>query len=276
MKKSTILSMLSVACIAVYILTGCQGTGQKEKKVETEAVSEFDIDSIKDIVITMVKELPQQSNINNLTTMMAQAKISYIEDLGYPLNDSEKLLTTAQMALGAGIYSSDYLYAAAFNRIDKVAELRESMASLLSRIGLPISKNKYTARVTSNITHKDSIDNIVSENIHNFHSLMPENINAAHYAYFFIAANMEYLYIISSMAELSKEKSTELEYLNSNTQRIAHLYKLLELLKKDSNISETYEGFGPIAQAFAQGPATTDNIKEIAAAIKKVRNNILK
>lgn len=271
--------------IALILMAGCNSSPKtKEAKVTTPQgksasveVETFDAVKIKDQIVETISKMPGEKDVANF---MNEAGASYIFDLTLPASQYEKMLTRSDQSFGLGLYSFDLLYAGIYNRGDVSAEISGVIEKLINNLGLKdelISSIDYTGRLKANIGNKDSIDNIVTQDINYFHQKMSQGNQPGLYAQSVIGSNVEALYILCQTTLLAKNRDKMLEAMNRQTERVTLLYTLLELMSGDEKVKPYFEQFKPVVTIFKENQKITEKeLMQISPVMESIRNDMLK
>ena len=271
--------------IALILVSGCnsstktkadKGTTSSGQKASVE-VEVFDAVKIKDQIVETIRKMPSEKEI---ATLLNESGASYILDLTVPAEQAEKMMTKSDQSFGLGLYSFDLLYASVYNRGDIAAEISSVSEQLIDNLGLRdelITTIDYTGRLKANSGNKDSLDNIVTENMNYFHQQMSMGDQPGVYALSVIGSNVEALYVLSQTTLLAKNNAKMLEVMNKQNERVNLVFALLELMSGDENIKPYYEQFRPVVKIFEENQRITDKeLAQIGPLVETIRRNILK
>jgi hypothetical protein len=282
--KNLITKNVLPLVLALILVAGCnsstktkvdKGTTSSGQEASVE-VEVFDAVKVKDQIVETISKMPSEKDV---AVFLNEAGASYIFDLTVPAGQAEKLMTKSDQSFGLGLYSFDLLYASIYNRGDVVTEIKNVSEKLIDNLGLRnelISTIDYTGRLKANAGNKDSLNQIVTEDMNYFHERMSKGDQPGVYALSVIGSNVEALYILSQTTLLAKNKEKMLEVMSRQTDRVNLVFTLLEIMSGDENIKPYYEQFKPVVAIFEQNPKITEKeLAQIGPIVENMRKNIL-
>ncbi len=277
MKISYLKSVLILSMLLV-VITACNRSGKstsdsKEAVVEVEV---FDAVKIKNEIVEIIQEIPDTREI---AEMVKTAGASYILDLTVPVESAEKMLTSAQLGMGMGMYAFDMQYANVYNRIDKVNEIVALQQQLVVRVGVENELSqlqKYIDRLRANANHPDSVDYLVTQAMNDANRQLAASDRADIYAYTVIGGNIEAMYVMSQLAILANNNTQLLALIGEQRERISTMFSLFELMSSDPGIKPVYDGLLPVFNLFENNETITEShLIEMVPVIEKVRNSLI-
>ncbi len=248
-------------------------TENKEASIEVEV---FDVTKIKDQIVETIQ---QTAETKQVVDMFNNAGASYIDDLTLPVENIDKYMTTTQQSLGLGMYSVDLYYAHVFNRSDIVVQKASLEQQLIDKLGLTeqfsLSKN-FSQRISANSGNKDSLDKLVIESMNYYHQQFLTGDHPGIYGISFIGSNIEALYILSQLAQLSDDNAQLITILSGQDDRIKSLFTMMELLSGDESVKPIYEEMIPLVKFYEEHPDIgAGELETIVSLIKKIRDKII-
>lgn len=281
MKRHFFTQIITVVIVSV-VLCGCNRPGKKSGETTTgeqksEQVKVFDDEKIKTQLIEIIRESPKPVQIMNV---MNEAGASYISDLTLQQDEYEKLMTSTQKALGIGLLAVDGKYAAVYNRPDDFLQVRDNANQFVAALGLgevAAEAKKFEQRLEQNKSNADSLNYLVTKIFENFHQHMQEDKNADVYAFSFIGANMEALYILSQMTLLAENKEELLGIMNNQHELVEGVASLLEAMSDREKVKPYYDKIQPVITFFEEKETlTTDDLSEVTPLIEEARNSMIR
>lgn len=236
----------------------------------------FDAVKVKDQIVEIIQKAPDAMEV---VSLLNEAGASYIFDLSVPLADVEKMMTSAQKAIGAGLYGFDSKYASVYNRSDVVIQARDNVNRLIGELGLQDDfsfAKQYTDRIEKNKTNTDSLDALVTQYSNDMHQYLQTGEHADFYALSTIGANIEALHVLSQMALLARDNKKLLEVMNNQNERVQMLKSLMEVMSGDENVKPYYETIEPVIKFFEERSSISkEDLDAIVPLITKARGHIL-
>lgn len=271
-------NLLCAVILVSLLFSGCSRSGKHSKGTTSDGkqasveVGTFDPVKMKEQIVEIIQKIPREEEI---VEMLNQAGASYIFDLTVPTRNIEKMLTTTQKILGAGMYAFDTKYAAVFKRTDMVLQTRRNINQLSTELGIEedmaIGK-KYMERLEKNKANADSLDYLATQISNEYHQYLEQGKHPYIYALSSIGANIEALYVLSQMTLMAKDNEKLLAVMNNQNERVKTLGTLLEIMSGDENVKPYYETIRPVIRFFEEKTAITSNdLNTIAPLIEKVR-----
>lgn len=281
MKKHFFIQTITVILVSLVVFS-CNRTGKQSKgdaSARNEAsvrAEEFDSVKMKARIVEIIQKVPKGSEIADL---LNEAGASYIVDLTVSPGNIEKMLTTTQKALGAGMFAFDTKYAAVYKRGDIVLQSRKNVNQLSIELGLEEDltyARKYTERLEKNRSNSDSLEFLAAQMAKDYHQYMQQGKHSDIYALGSIGANIEALYVLSQMTLLAINNEKLLAVMNNQNERVKTLATLLEIMSGDKNVKPYYESIEPVFKFLGEKTTiTVSDLKTIVPMIEKARNRII-
>ncbi len=281
MKRNFLILFIAISFVALLV-SSCNRARKQPKNItsfekETTARMEvFDTVKAKNLIVEIIQKAPKAAE---LAEKINEAGASYIHDLTVPSVDVEKMMTSAQKALGVGMLSFDIKYASVYNRGDVVLRTRNNLNQLEAELGLQevlLFAEKYQKRFEKNKTNTDSLNYLTTLLADEFHHYMENGSNAEIYALASIGANIEALYVLSQMTLLSKNNDKLLVLMNNQNQRIELLSSLLEIMSDSENVKPYFDRIRPLLQFFGERDRINIvDLNGIAPLVEKARSSYL-
>ncbi len=275
MKKSLFLSVI-ISILVITVMIGCKPSAKKKSQEATVEVEAFDVLKIKDQIVETIQFLPNEREV---VDFLMKAQASYIVDLTVSSEKAEKLLSPSKQAFAMGMYAFDMEYANVYNRGDKAYESGELAREMIRKLGLEselFSSENYIGRIKNNVENKDSVDFLVIQAMNFVNQKLAGGNQPDIFAYSTTGINIEALFVVSQLSQLTEKNAELLVVLSQQKERINTLFSLLELMSADPNIKPIYEEMQSVVAVFNNNTSiSAANLAEIAPVIEKVRNSMI-
>ncbi|MFA6128346.1 MAG: hypothetical protein WC699_13670 [Bacteroidales bacterium] len=240
-------------------------------------VGAFDAAKLKDQIVEIIQKAPK---LRDIPRVLNRIGASYMAELTLPINDVEKYLTAVDMSLANGIYAFDAVYAKVLGRDDVVAQLLDIHNKMIAKLGLEgelAIMKKYDERIKQNSENHDSLSTIVMDAMNELSSNMTTEGHSGVYALFYVASNIEGLYILTQTAKMAKDDTPVIEFIGDQKERIKTIFSLLELTGSDPSVAPILEKMKPIMNYFNNNnDFSAKQLEEVTPLIEQLRQEIVK
>ncbi len=253
-----------------------KGTNAKGQTATVE-VGGFDAVELKDQIVGTILIAPKMMEIPRYMEKMGA---SYMSELTLPINDVEKYITAADLSLASGIYAFDAFYAKVMNRYDVFAQVMEVNKKIAAKLGLEGEQtimNSFNGRIKQSPDNKDSLNVITIDAMNELSAKMKAEGHSGVYALFYVASNIEGLYILTQIAKMAKDDAPVIEFIGDQKERIKAIFMLLELTASDPSVAPIFEKMKPIMNYFnTNNDFSAKQLAEVTPMIEQLRKEIVK
>ena len=278
--KKICLKPLFTITIATILMAGCTNAPKQAKETKSiginGSIEATETANLKGKILEIVKDAPKGVE---LIEMLNNAGASYMIDLTLPVENAEKMISKNSKSLGIGFYAVDTKYASVYNRGDMELKINKVIRGLVLDLGIGgefEGIKKLNARITNNQSNKDSVKILTSLIFSEVHKQMSVGIHSKIYGLSIMGANVEALYILTQICLFAHDNYEFLELVRNQKERVATVFKLLEVMSVDETIKPYFESMKPIMKFFEETKVIGDpEIKIIAPQIQKLRNSMI-
>ena len=264
----TVAGMLTIILIIVY---GCKNAQQQQGEgISTELdIPEDNIEALTGY------PLPTSYEITNL---IYEAGASYILTLS---NDPQKVadyITQSDKALNLGVYGADLCYASTYMMKQRTMYYLEATKTLIDELGITTKFNmNYANRVENNLDNRDSIIQIVEASFFDTWDHMVSNEQDILARLMVSGSWIEGMYITTNIAKSSRDNTTFMEILATQSNSLNKLVSLLEPAQDVSEISMIYKKLVDLQGIYAGvgESMTVDQLELVLSKVKELRDAIV-
>jgi hypothetical protein len=257
-----------------YIKTSLGSNSIPLEQSNNEAV--FDTLKLKNQLAYIIENMRDSSAI---TKLLENSGASYVADFTLPFKNSDKLITANKTALGIGMYIFDYRYACTYQRNDQSTHAAIIIKQLIAQLGLQgelTSAQNYLGRIQNNAENKDSVDYLTNKAFQFVHQQFINGTRPDIYALILIGGNIEALYVLTQLANISSDNQKLLYILNEERERFSSVYSLLELLSDNLKIRRYFQGWQHITKVIQSKENIGEaELQEIIPLIENIRNGMI-
>jgi hypothetical protein len=275
MKKAVISPFLYIVTglLAIMLVLGYGCRNAQQRQGET-IPDELDIPDDNIEALTGYP-LPTSYEITNL---IYEAGAGYILSLSNDAQKASDYITQSDKALNLGIYGADLCYASTYMMKQRVLNYLEATKILIDELGINTKFNlNYAERVENNLDDRDSIIQIVEASFFDTWDHMVSNEQDILARLMVSGSWIEGMYITTNIAKSSRDNTTFLEILATQSGSLNKLVSLLEPVQDTSDISMIYQNLVEI-QGIYEGigeTMTTDQLDMITSKITELRNSLV-
>ena len=275
MKKAVISPFLYIVTglLAIMLVLGYGCRNAQQRQGET-IPDELDIPDDNIEALTGYP-LPTSYEITNL---IYEAGAGYILSLSNDAQKASDYITQSDKALNLGIYGADLCYASTYMMKQRVLNYLEATKILIDELGINTKFNlNYAERVENNLNDRDSIIQIVEASFFDTWDHMVSNEQDILARLMVSGSWIEGMYITTNIAKSSRDNTTFLEILATQSGSLNKLVSLLEPVQDTSDISMIYQNLVEI-QGIYEGigeTMTTDQLDMITSKISELRNSLV-
>jgi len=213
-----------------------------------------------------------------ITNLIYEAGAGYILSLSNDAQKASDYITQSDKALNLGIYGADLCYASTYMMKQRVLNYLEATKILIDELGINTKFNlNYAERVENNLNDRDSIIQIVEASFFDTWDHMVSNEQDILARLMVSGSWIEGMYITTNIAKSSRDNTTFLEILATQSGSLNKLVSLLEPVQDTSDISMIYQNLVEI-QGIYEGigeTMTTDQLDMITSKITELRNSLV-
>jgi hypothetical protein len=275
MKKARISpSLLTLTGLFTILLVfgyGCKNAQQKQGETIPD---ELDIPDDNIEALTGYP-LPTSYEITNL---IYDAGASYILSLSNDAQKASDYITQSDKALNLGVYGADLCYASTYMMKQRVLNYLDATKTLIDELGINTTFNMdYAERVENNLDNRDSIIQIVEASFFDTWDHLVSNEQDILARLMVSGSWIEGMYITTNIAKSSRDNTTFLEILATQSNSLNKLVSLLEPVQDVSEISMIYQNLVEVQKIYegVGESMTTDQLNQIAVKIEELRNTLV-
>ena len=278
--KKICLKQLFTITLATLLMIGCTNSPKQTKETKSAekngSIAATDTANLKGKILAIVKDSPKGYE---LIDMLKNSGASYMIDLTLPVENAEKMISKNSKSLGIGFYAVDTKYAAVYNRGDIELKINKVLRGFVIDLGIGgefEGIQKLNVRIANNQSNKDSVKILTNLMFNEVHRQMSVGTHSKIYGLSIMGANVEALYILTQICLFAHDNYEFLELVRNQKERVATVFKLLEVMSVDETIKPYFESMKPIMKFFEETKVIGDpEIKIIAPQIQNVRNNMI-
>ena len=278
--KKICLKQLFTITLATLLMIGCTNSPKQTKETKSAekngSIAATDTANLKGKILAIVKDSPKGYE---LIDMLKNSGASYMIDLTLPVENAEKMISKNSKSLGIGFYAVDTKYAAVYNRGDIELKINKVLRGFVIDLGIGgefEGIQKLNVRIANNQSNKDSVKILTNLMFNEVHRQMSVGTHSKIYGLSIMGANVEALYILTQICLFAHDNYEFLELVRNQKERVATVFKLLEVMSVDETIKPYFESMKPIMKFFEETKVIGDpEIKIIAPQIQKLRNSMI-
>lgn len=257
MNKKLLHRDLVLLLLSVFIgfsVTGCN-SGTKKGENESDQTEEF---------LTAIDEGTQEKFrtakriFYSLPSPIETAKIlqnagaTYDERLLNPIDNQSGYITTMDMALNLGIYTTDLSYASLFDQTQVTLNYIEVAKNLADGLNILDAINETTIqRLEDNINNREEIIDIISETLLNSSSFLKENGLEGTATIILVGGWIEGLYIATQLVgDNSIENNKIVERIIDQKLSVDFIVNLLKEAEDDEDAQKVLEDINDLKTVF--------------------------
>ena len=255
-----------------FLLMNC--SGDKKTDTTTEAPAE------ESIVEKVEKEFEYPIPTSfEVTQLLQDAEAGFVLGITNDVENVDKYVTEYQKALNLGVYGADLSYATTYNMQQETMSFLGACRELVNDLNIASAFNQETAsRIESNISNKDSLIVIVTEQFYQTYQYLNENGQDRQSLLVITGSVIEGLFITTQLIVSSDYDEGLVEVFAQQKNTVNRLQELLEQFSEDENIKKVlpkvryislfYEGVGDMGM-------TQGQIDDVAGSIEETRTEIV-
>ena len=284
MKKVFVLS----AILSIFILATI---GACKKKEDEKTQNTVDSDSIElQTKIEQAKEifysLPAPNEVAELLTNK-ENDAYFSLDLLNKIQNADKYVTQTARAYNLGVYSADLSYASLYEQNQTVINYMATCKTIAEDLGIIEAFDDSTINsLQENITNRDEVMRIISENFMNSDAYLQENHQQDVGAMILLGGWIEGMYIAVKLSDCDVKKNPKL--ISSILEQKLSLeltMKFLEDYKDFEGLNKFYKEINELYEIYQNTPVDVDDqglftvkqkdFKKICDKIVEIRNKIV-
>lgn len=257
----------------VFIFSGCKSS----KKDSTEIAGPAEKLTEKEEVIRELTTYPLPSAYE-LTEMLQKAGASYILSLSNPASKVGNYISSAEKALNLGVYGTDLSYASTYMMKQETMKYLESSKKLIDELEISTRFNAdYVKRVENNLDLKDSLISIISDSFIDTWDYLVENEQDKLAILVISGSYIEGIYITTQIAITAADNTSFLEVIAHQKKSLNTLIGVIEPIKDDVDIANTYKSLTELAKVFEDVGETLTNeqLEEVLDIIEPLRESVV-
>ncbi|MFP4046482.1 MAG: hypothetical protein ACLFT4_01835 [Bacteroidales bacterium] len=272
-------TLLTLLVASILILPACQKDDKKRDKTEdTEevvTVDTIDTQLVKDIksVKEMFYSMPSPLEV---AMILKQAGKDYNPELLNPVDKTSEYVSTKNMALNLGIYTTDLSYASLYDQTQTTIDYINASKKMAEGLGiLNAIDQKTIERLEANLNNRDVILDIVSESILNSSSFFQENDRQAVSTIILIGGWVEGLYIATNLIEDNPsqddiENNELISRVADQKLAINTIMKLIEKNEDDENLKAVKEEISKLKSIYDEIKITSSKVVPVKDTANQV------
>ncbi|MFP3859414.1 MAG: hypothetical protein ACLFUW_01210 [Bacteroidales bacterium] len=272
-------TLLTLLVASILILPACQKDDKKRDKTEdTEevvTVDTIDTQLVKDIksVKEMFYSMPSPLEV---AMILKQAGKDYNPELLNPVDKTSEYVSTKNMALNLGIYTTDLSYASLYDQTQTTIDYINASKKMAEGLGILNAIDQNTIeRLEANVNNRDVILDIISESILNSSSFFQENDRQAVSTIILIGGWVEGLYIATNLIEDNPsqddiENNELISRLADQKLAINTIMKLIEKNEDDENLKAVKEEISKLKSIYDEIKITSSKVVPVKDTVNQV------
>lgn len=274
-----IQTLFSLLVLSILILPSCQKDDKKrdktEDKEEVVTVDTIDTQLVKDIksVKEMFYSMPSPLEV---AMILKQAGKDYNPELLNPVDKTSEYVSTKNMALNLGIYTTDLSYASLYDQTQTTIDYINAAKKMAEGLGILNAIDQNTIeRLEANVNNRDVILDIISESILNSSSFFQENDRQAVSTIILIGGWVEGIYIATNL--VGDDPSQDDIKNNELISRIADqklaintIMKLIEKNEDDENLQSVKKDISKLKSIYDEIEITSSRVVPVKDTVNQV------
>jgi hypothetical protein len=213
-----------------------------------------------------------------ITSLIYEAGAPYILSLSNDPQKAGDYITQRDKALNLGVYGADLCYASAYMMKQRTLFYLESSKTLIDELGISTSFNMhYAERVENNLDNRDSVIAIVEESFFDTWDHLVTNEQDILARLVVSGSWIEGMYITTSIAKSSRDNTTFLQILATQSNSLNKLVSLLEPVKDMNDISMIYQRLIELQGIYENvgESLTSDQLEAVFGKVAELRQAII-
>ncbi|MFP4041714.1 MAG: hypothetical protein ACLFPH_05570 [Bacteroidales bacterium] len=272
-------TLLTLLVASILILSACQKDDKKRDRTEdTEevvTVDTIDTQLVKDLksVKEMFYSMPSPLEV---AMILKQAGKDYNPELLNPVDKTSEYVSTKNMALNLGIYTTDLSYASLYDQTQTTIDYINASKKMAEGLGiLNAIDQKTIERLEANLNNRDVILDIVSESILNSSSFFQENDRQAVSTIILIGGWVEGLYIATNLIKDNPsqddiENNELISRVADQKLAINTIMKLIEKNEDDENLKAVKEEISKLKSIYDEIKITSSKVVPVKDTANQV------
>ncbi len=272
-------TLLTLLVASILILSACQKDDKKRDRTEdTEevvTVDTIDTQLVKDLksVKEMFYSMPSPLEV---AMILKQAGKDYNPELLNPVDKTSEYVSTKNMALNLGIYTTDLSYASLYDQTQTTIDYINASKKMAEGLGiLNAIDQKTIERLEANLNNRDVILDIVSESILNSSSFFQENDRQAVSTIILIGGWVEGLYIATNLIKDNPsqddiENNELISRVADQKLAINTIMKLIEKNEDDENLKAVKEEISKLKSIYDEIKITSSKVVPVKDTVNQV------
>ncbi|MFW5978915.1 MAG: hypothetical protein ACOCQ8_02265 [Bacteroidia bacterium] len=272
-------TLLTLLVASILILPACQKDDKKRDKTEdTEevvTVDTIDTQLVKDLksVKEMFYSMPSPLEV---AMILKQAGKDYNPELLNPVDKTSEYVSTKNMALNLGIYTTDLSYASLYDQTQTTIDYINASKKMAEGLGILNAIDQNTIeRLEANVNNRDVILDIISESILNSSSFFQENDRQAVSTIILIGGWVEGLYIATNLIEDNPsqddiENNELISRVADQKLAINTIMKLIEKNEDDENLKAVKEEISKLKSIYDEIKITSSKVVPVKDTVNQV------
>ncbi|MFW6095119.1 MAG: hypothetical protein ACOC8S_01630 [Bacteroidota bacterium] len=272
-------TLLTLLVASILILPACQKDDKKRDRTEdTEevvTVDTIDTQLVKDLksVKEMFYSMPSPLEV---AMILKQAGKDYNPELLNPVDKTSEYVSTKNMALNLGIYTTDLSYASLYDQTQTTIDYINASKKMAEGLGILNAIDQNTIeRLEANVNNRDVILDIVSESILNSSSFFQENDRQAVSTIILIGGWVEGLYIATNLIKDNPsqddiENNELISRVADQKLAINTIMKLIEKNEDDENLKAVKEEISKLKSIYDEIKITSSKVVPVKDTVNQV------
>ena len=272
MKRTISTVIITLLVVGLTGLNSCKSCSEQKQKQGLELEQK---DSLEKEIEANVYPLPTSAEV---IKMLTDLEVGFIMDITNPVENVKRYFTSSARAINLGVYGADLSYATLYNMSQDVINYMDAIRTLANDLNMSkIYNAPLYDSIKANFDDRDKLVNILTDAFNDTYLYMTENDQQNLALLVVGGAWVEGMFLTTNVTEAAYNDPNFAKVLIEQKESFELFIDITKPYLEDSMIGEFVAKLDPIKKVYAglTTSLTSQNIKDITAAIANIRNQII-